>query len=66
MEALRDARRKEQDAREEQRKSRLEGAKDKVRRKRGNKVEEVKEVEEVVESKPKPAAGKSKKRVSFA
>ena len=63
---MREARRKEQDSREEQRKSKLEGAKDKVRRKRvGNKVEEA---EEVDSKKPKAAAAgeKSKKRVSFA
>ena len=62
---MREARRKDQDAREEQKKSKLEGAKDKVRRKRagGNNVEVV---EKVVMKEGKEKAGKSKKRVSFA
>ncbi|KAF8427426.1 60S ribosomal subunit assembly/export protein loc1 [Tirmania nivea] len=68
LEALREARRKEQDARDEQRKSRLERAKDKVRGKRagGQSKFEEQDKEEVREKKAKAAAGKTKKRVSFA
>ncbi|KAF8457271.1 hypothetical protein BGX38DRAFT_1160200 [Terfezia claveryi] len=65
LEALREARRKEQDAREEQRKKKLEGAKDRVRRKRGNKLEAEEKVEEKKKFERNPKAA-SKKRVSFA
>lgn len=65
LEALREARRKEQDAREEQRKKKLEGAKDRVRRKRGNKLEAEEKVEENKKFERNPKAA-GKKRVSFA